>query len=261
MTALPGLLLMHGVGDDGTCWGPFVDRLRARPGLADLRIATPTAPAHGGRRVAVGRTVAWSDLLAAAVENVESLAASTGGPIVVGGHSLGAMMALGAAAARPDLARALWLEDPPLEHAMADDPEGPGEVDLTDLADWFTGLRHQPLESVIAAGRAAHPGWDEAEYEPWAQAKRSVDASAFGTSVTWVRDGWAQSARAVRCPVVVVAGQPGQGGLVSRPAEASISELPDWTVHRLATGHDVRREAPDATVGLLADLIHSAGAP
>ena len=52
-------------------------------------------------------------------------------------------------------------------------------------------------------------------------------------------------------------GCPELGGLVAPEAEASLRALPGWSVHRLPAGHDVRRDAPDATVELLADLIRS----
>ncbi len=259
MNALPGLLLLHGMGDDGSCWAPFVQRLRAAPGLADLRVCTPSAPAHGGHLARPGHTIAWDDLLASGVRSAEALAEQTGAALVIGGHSMGAMMALGVAATRPDLAVGLWLEDPPMGHGLDDDPVAPEPADLSEFGAWFASLRSLPLEQVVAAARADHPTWDEAEYEPWARAKRSVDTSAFESPVPWVHDGWAGLARAVRCPAVLVAGEPSLGALVSPAAAHGLAELPGWSMHRLPVGHDVRRDAPDATVALLADLIRSLG--
>jgi pimeloyl-ACP methyl ester carboxylesterase len=279
MTALPALLLMHGVGDSGACWGPFVRRLRQRAGLADLRVVTPDAPAHGGRHAQQGQTIAWPDLLGEAIKEAQALVAHSGGPIVVGGHSMGSMVALGVAANRPDLVAATYLEDPPLMHAL---PKGdstlgsaspgnstpggasqdgasdsPAPVDVSEFGDWFAELQSLPLADVIALARADHPTWDDDEYELWARAKQSVDRGAFTEPVVWVHADTERLLRLAPAPVVVAAGLPELGGLVAPDAEASLRALPGWSVHRLRAGHDVRRDAPDATVDLLADLIHS----
>jgi N-formylmaleamate deformylase len=265
MTALPALLLMHGVGDSGACWGPFVRRLRERPGLANLRVATPDAPAHGGRRAQPGQTIAWPDLVSEAIGHAEDLVGRSGGPIVVGGHSMGSMVALGVAADRPDLVVATFLEDPPLMQGLPDEGStaaaahaGPATpVDVSEFGEWFAALQSMPLDDVVAAARADHPTWDAEEYELWARAKQSVDRAAFAEPVVWVHADTERLLRTAPAPVVVAAGLPELGGLVAPDAQASLQALPGWSVHRLPTGHDVRRDAPDQAVGLLADLIRS----
>ena len=83
--------------------------------------------------------------------------------------------------------------------------------------------------------------------------------AGFERPVPWVGAGWAARARAVRCPVVVAAGQIERGGLLSAAAESDLAALPSWKIHRIPAGHDVRRDAPRATAALLAGLIRSVG--
>ena len=254
----PSLLLLHGVGDSGACWGPFVAALRQRD-LADLVVRTPDAPAHGGRRAEPGHTIAFADQLAEAVGHAEELAVDAGRQLVVGGHSMGSATALAVAATRPDLVAGLWLEDPPMFTSMSvADGQPAGEpTDLSELRSWFADMQAISLERATAGARAEHPDWNPAEYEPWARAKQSVDLAGFDEPVPWVLAGWAAHARAVTCPVVVAAGEVARGSILSSAAEADLTTLPNWSITRLPAGHDVRRDAPAATTDLLAELIHS----
>ncbi len=135
--------------------------------------------------------------------------------------------------------------------------EPPSPVDVSEFGDWFAELQSIPLADVVAAARTDHPTWDDDEYELWARAKQSVDRAAFTEPVVWVHADTERLLRIAPSPVVVAAGLPELGGLVAPEAEASLRALPGWSITRLEAGHDVRRDAPDATAGLLADLIRS----
>ena len=257
--SLPGLLLLHGVGDSGDCFGPFVARLREHGDgeLAGLAVVTPSANCHGGQRIRPTRTLARADQIAAATEHAVELVARTGRPIVLGGHSMGAAIALATAAGRPDLVAALWLEDPPLMATMkADDARTGMLVDISGFAEWIRPLQEMPLAHVVALVAGGHPQWDVAEFEPWARAKQTVDLAAFAEPVPFL-DGWAADARRLECPVVLAHGDPMRGSVVHPTAAAELAERSNWSVHALATGHDVRRDAPEEAVGLLGELIRS----
>ena len=256
MTTPASLLLLHGAGDSGTCWAPFVHQLRLREGLGALTVVTPDAPAHGGRTAEPGHTPALADQAAEATGHAEALVVGSGGPIVLGGHSMGSGVAMAVAAARPDLVAALFLEDPPFPGPLADAAHA-APIDLTGLRDWCAGLQAMALDEVVAMVRAQNPDWAPDEYEPWARAKQVVDTAAFGATAPWEVATWARDAQAVRCPVVVVAGVEERGSMLSSAAASDLSATPGWTVHRLSAGHDVRRDAPQATADLLADLIRS----
>jgi lipase len=173
---------------------------------------------------------------------------------------MGAMMALGVAATRPDLVVATFLEDPPLPDGPPPgvDPDPTAPLELVEFRQWFTDLQSVPLEQLVAEARAEHPTWDPDEYEPWARAKQDVDVAAFADPVVFVHAETDRLLRDAPAPVVLVAGQPERGGLVSESVGAELAGRPGWQVHRLPTGHDVRRDAPAETIDLLAGLLRSA---
>jgi hypothetical protein len=45
--------------------------------------------------------------------------------------------------------------------------------------------------------------------------------------------------------------------MLAETAAVDLAALPGWTIHRLPTGHDVRRDAPEQTADLLAGLIRT----
>lgn len=256
VSQLPALLLLHGVGDDGGCLQPFTRALE----VPNLVVRTPNAPAHGGRRGAPGADVNWADMVYEAQAHAIELQQAAGpAGVIVGGHSMGSAIALSLAARRPDLVRGLWLEDPPFWDHSSDIPlEDAGPVDLSDLYAWFSGMQQGTLADAIVGARRDHPNWPDDEYEPWARAKLSVDADAFATAKVWVRDGWTHFASDVRCPTVVVAGEPSRGGMLGEAAATYMAALPGWTVHRIpGAGHDVRRDDRPTTTRLLREFLLS----
>ncbi len=244
--------LFHGVGDHGGCWQPFVQALDD-PSLA---VVCPTAPAHGGRRAIPGQTPHWEDQLREAVDIVAGLAEEQGRPIVVGGHSMGAGIALGLAARRPDLVAALFLEDPPF-FSPTGEPETDARLQVLapTLHPWFAGLQTASRDEVVATARSEHPTWPADEYEPWADAKLAVDVAAFSQPVPSIGTRWRAWAEVVGCEVHVVTGEPDLGAILGYDEAAWLATLPGWHVERFTAGHDVRRDARAKTIGAFRALV------
>jgi pimeloyl-ACP methyl ester carboxylesterase len=99
----PALLMLHGVTRCAEDFQPLFDRLAPH-----WRILAPDQRGHGGSDRAPGYRVA--DYVADALRLVRSL---TAGPLVLHGHSLGAMVAAAVAAELPGRVRGVVLEDPP----------------------------------------------------------------------------------------------------------------------------------------------------
>ena len=157
------------------------------------------------------------------------------GPAAVLGHSLGAMVTIGAAAEAPELVRAAILEDPPLgafqEMPFTQRPEHDGFVATRNLVR--EGLPPDELARRILAG----PGPNDALAARLRAASLSqIDADVLTFIIenrAIVGFDLADRLRRVACPTLLFQGNPELGGALS-DAEA------DWAMTLLATGFLVR---------------------
>ena len=95
----------------------------------------------------------------------------TSGRRCVLGHSMGGGLAAALAARRPDLVRAVVLEDPAW---LDESPWGDEETVTRQRVDDARSVAADP-QGAIAQCRAEHPTWPESELGPWAQAKADAD--------------------------------------------------------------------------------------
>jgi pimeloyl-ACP methyl ester carboxylesterase len=114
----PGVVLIHGTGADAASnWGPLIDSLSSR-----YRVVAPNLPGAGRTppsAAPLDAGVVVERLLAAADEG------GAQGSFDLVGHSLGAVLAAGVAAAAPDRVRSLflhagWATSGPREQLMFD---------------------------------------------------------------------------------------------------------------------------------------------
>jgi len=109
-SAGPPLLLLHGVIRRWQDWVPLVPALSCRWQIHALDF-------HGhGRSGQIGDHYLLRDYLQDALTVIHEIATE---PVVLFGHSLGALVALGAAAFLPRKVRAIVLEDPPSARTLA----------------------------------------------------------------------------------------------------------------------------------------------
>lgn len=249
------VVLLHGFGDSPECWGPFEQALTAfRP----VAVVCPAAPGHDGLPPdSAGLTL--PALVAAAESAVERVAAAAGGPVIVGGHSMGAATATALAARRPDLVAALFCEDPPWGWPPDDGPDATVPVLNADYREWIHGLQAGDDDSRERWCREHNPGWPDEEYAPWARAKAAVHPQAFDPPLDLDRYRWRKHVGGVTCPAALVVGDPEYGSVTATQTAAEVAERANWTVTRLSgVGHDVRRQARAETVAALGALIDRA---
>ena len=135
------------------------------------------------------------------------------------------------------------LEDPPIGDSLWGDPLYNNDQ-LTQT--WRTRIeeyKHMSLDEIQQACRAKHPNWDPSEIFLWAKAKQLVSPDA-SKSVGARGTTWQEMLAAVKCPVLVITGDPALGGIVSQEiVDEAMSILPNGThVHIHGAGHNIRRD-------------------
>lgn len=221
----PEILLLHGFSDSAACWDPLVDRFGTDVLTLDARghgeSDMPDEPVSADRQAAD----------AAAVLDDLNL-----GPVVVIGHSMGAANAAALGRARPDLVKALVLEDPP----RGDRPAQQRRPFPESLA----ATRAQDVPTRVAKGKADHPLWPDDEFEPWAISKGQLSQRIFEVPVEGANP-LQEVLGSITRPVLLIHGDPDQGGLISSEFAVECGQAAGGkftSVHVAGVGHNVRRE-------------------
>lgn len=236
----PALVMLHGITDNGLCWSRVAGVLEK-----DFDILMVDARGHGlSDKPEDG--YAASDYAADFAGLIEGLGL---GPVLVMGHSLGAVNAAALAANHPQLVRAAVLEDPPWFDQSGQQSRSP-EEEAKGMADWRAGLIAQQkltLEKIIAAGKERSPKWSADEFPAWAQAKKQVYPDVLTKGVL---RGWDDLVPQLTCPTLLVTGDSTQGAIVTPGLAQKIHALNPRVEHAHIpnTGHNIRREGFEAYV-------------
>jgi pimeloyl-ACP methyl ester carboxylesterase len=233
----PDVVLLHGFSDDADCWIPLLPEFAGLGGLGG--VLAVDARGHGASPLPAG-PVGPAPQAADTAAVLEALRLAR--PVVLIGHSMGAVTAAHLAAERPDLVAALVLEDPP-PHAYDDGhPRG--------MPDWLAAARALPEPALVAACRQENPDWPEAERVPWARAKIRLNPE-YCYRETVPAPPLSATLSAVTCPVLLLHGAPARGGMNSAQDVAAMREAcagPFTSVAFDQAGHTPRREARESYV-------------
>jgi len=246
----PPLLLLHGIADRWQTWLHLMQVLVLRWHVFALD--------HRGH----GRS-AWAEdgygAEAYASDAAAFLEANAGALAVLVGHSLGARSAALVAADRPELVRALVLEDPPLTPPRPDAVRGvgsrfPEERELLARTRSFDGLV-EGLQRIYAEA-------DAAENRERARKRSMLDPevfeAAFGPGRAPVREMDSVLPR-IRVPTLLIHGAPELGGIVSADDARRVAALvPDLIAVRIeGAGHGIHRGRPVEFARAVTDYLES----
>jgi len=249
----PTLLLLHGVTRCWRDWEPILPAL-----TREWRIVALDQRGHGGSGRA--RSYLVTDYVADAVRFVrEEITA----PLVILGHSLGAMVAAAVAAEAPEFVRGVVLEDPPF-HTMGN------RIAATAWQAQFTGMREVArrggtvgeLADALADIRLPAPGGtfkrlgdlrDRASLRWSAECLTRLDPEVLTPVIEgrWL-DGCdiAHVLPRIRCPVLLLQADPTAGGaLTDADTDAIERALPSCRRVRFSgAGHQLHRDRAEAVL-------------
>jgi N-formylmaleamate deformylase len=235
-TGLPVLVLLHGITDDGLCWGRVAADLEG-----EFDVLMPDARGHG-RSAGPDGDLSVPRLAADVAGLLDTLGIARA---FVFGHSMGAITAAAVAATRPDLVRGVIVEDPPLERGA---PPPPGLIEklVADAALWPT-LTPDERHAKAAAENAA---WDRSETDPWADSKATVRPEVLAHLAAVGSFDWEPVFARMRCPGLLVTGDRELFAIVGPAAAARAIEL--WpagrVVHVGGAGHCIHRDRWEETM-------------
>ncbi|TWP51173.1 alpha/beta hydrolase [Lentzea tibetensis] len=232
-----GIVLLHGLMSRATTWWTVAQWLKPYG-----RVVGIDARGHG-RNPQRGpwRT---EDFVADAAGSIEALGL---GPAVVIGHSMGGLHALGLAATRPDLVRAIVVED------FVPDNRGKSVEDYRWYFEAWPERFESPQHIKAYFGMPGADEYFEERADGWHLIARVEDL--FEIAAEWgERDYW-HFVDAVRCPLLIIeAGRggmlPGQMEEVARRANGTHLLVPE-------AGHVVHDDAPDVYRGAVEAFLSS----
>lgn len=232
----PAIVLLHGLTDNGLCWTRV-----ARDLQEGYDVVIPDARGHGQTGGPV-EGISISLLADDAAALISALGLER--PYLFG-HSMGAITAMFVAANYPGLVRAIVLEDPPLRET---DPD----IDARVQGALTAGP--QAREEWVAQAHRDNPRWVDEEVYPWADSRFQFDPGVMRIDFG---QPWRNLMSAIKCPVLLVTGEVGLGGLVTpEHVQEAMQISPDVEVaHIRDAGHCIHRDQYNETLEPVLDFL------
>jgi len=249
----PKVVFNHGAGDDGLCWTRVVKELEN-----DYDVIMVDARGHGKSSSGKG-DYSTAQRVADLAGVIRALDLDRP---VIGGHSLGADTCLHLAAELPQLARAIFLEDPPIilpgEVLFASD-QAKGQDIAKLMRRFMTMFKLLPKFIAVPMARKGNPSYPDDEILPWVASKErlsfdflnKMSLMDFSTSDPLAVFG------KVQVPVLLIIGDKEKMSIVSQETarQAAQANPRVKVVHLEGASHDIRRTRFDGYLPALKDFL------
>jgi len=229
-TGTDNLLMLHGVGRAGRTFSSFAMMLPQR-----FHVRTLDFRGHGasGRANRAYRIVDYVRDATAAID-------ALGEPVILYGHSLGSLVSAAAASLRPQLVRAVILEDPPSAAFWASLKETQYYPTFKAMRRWAGRSDLSVPEITASFGNEVVKSWsdgrvmrirdvrDAVSLRFSAACCRQLDPAVMATILAgrWMQDFRYEDAfGSVRCPALLMRGDVSRGGMLLEEDAASLAAL------------------------------------
>ncbi|MCP5100480.1 MAG: alpha/beta hydrolase [Chloroflexi bacterium] len=237
----PQVVLSHGITDDGLCWTRVAKELEQ-----NYDVIMFDARGHGLSDSGQGDYMPETR----ATDLAEAIIALGLDKPVVGGHSLGADVSIYLAAMYPDLPRAIFLEDPPINmpgepmFGGAEGDQGRGVLIMMMVIMMLVRILPTFMSKPIA--RKLMPVSPDDEIIPWIKSKKrfKIDViSALRNAADEVVVSPFDELKKITVPTLLLMGDRDLGSIVSpEVAQEMAKALPGLQIaHLKGANHDIRR--------------------
>ena len=178
---------------------------------------------------------------------------NAGEPAILIGHSMGAAVMSAVACWRPDLVKALILEEPAWLTPQQAIQYKDGAAELAKRIKW---MRAEPA-AALSENRSDYSNWSLTESCGWLQGKLQVDLDFVALGEVSPRQPWEQIARSLKMPTLLITSD-GEDVLIGPQRLKEIENLGNnnlKTVILPGTRHCVRREKEAEFYALCDDFL------
>jgi pimeloyl-ACP methyl ester carboxylesterase len=229
--AKPHIVLCHGLTDSNKTW------VRLAPALAgDYHVVTYDHRGHGESTLPPG-DVTYEDLSDDLADLITRLGLRK--PVLIG-HSMGAVTVAHLAAHRPELVRAIVVEDPPWWKATFDDSPKAAKKHVSGWIGWVSKVKAADYDKAVADCRKKHPNWSAGDCEGWVYSEKRVSLD-FLRRFTSGGLPWNEFLGDIACPALLVYAERGiVKDETARIAKRTIRGLKAVRIEK--SGHSIHRD-------------------